>query len=525
MKNKVISAEQAISLIKNGDTVSTSGFLAAGHPEEVSQTAEKMFLETGQPNNLVLFYGASQAHPGDNVGLNHWVHEGMVKRLIGSHYNLQRNMIPLISANKVEAYCYPLGVCMQLFRAMASKTPGLLSKVGLKTFIDPRVEGGRMNSISQETFVELMEIDGQEYLWYKAHKINVAIIRGTYADEEGNISDEDEAVRVDTLNLAMAAKASGGIVIAEVKALVQAGTIPPHKVEVPAMLVDYIVISKPENHRQTYTYQFNPACVGAIKQPMGNISPLPLDARKIVCRRAALELVPNAVINLGIGMPEGVSSVAAEEDILNYLTYSVEAGPVGGMPLPGPAFGASVNPEALMCMTSKLDFYDGGGIDLACLGMAELDAQGNVNVSKFGPKVPGVGGFMNVSANAKKLVFCGTMTASGLQIAVRNSGLEIVQEGSARKVISKVGQITYSGEYARESGLSVLYVTERAVFQMRTEGLTLIEIAPGVDLQKDILDQMDFEPRISENLQLMDMRIFRPEPMGLKAEIEAKAEA
>lgn len=519
---KVMTAAEAVRLIKPGDTVAVSGFIGMGHPEEISKAVEESFLATGIPHSLTLTYGASQNDGKSNWGLNRWCKEGLISRIIAGHFNLQPDMVRLINEEKVEAYAVPQGVMMHLFRAIAGRKPGVITHVGLKTFADPRETGGRLNSVSKAEIVKLIELEGQEYLWYKAFPVNVAVIRGTTADLKGNVTIEKEAIRLEFLALAMAAKNSGGKVIVQVERLAQTGTLDPRQVVVPGILVDAIVVAKPENHWQSMVEPYNPALTGEVKAPLTSIEPIPLDDRKIICRRAAMELSPDSVINLGIGMPEGVAAVAAEEGIIDLLTATIEPGLVGGVPTSGLRFGCSLNPEAILDHPSQFDFYDGGGLDLACLGMAELDIYGNVNVSKFGPRIAGPGGFVNITQNAKKVVFCGTLTAGGLEVAIGDGSLTIVREGKAKKLVPRVGHITFSGEYARAKGQKVLYVTERAVFEMRPEGLTLTEVAPGVDLKRDILDQMLFQPHVASDLKLMDQRIFVDRPMGIKDEVLAK---
>lgn len=523
MKNKVMTAEEAVKLIKPGATVAVSGFIGMGHPEEISKAVEESFLKNGIPNNLTLTYGASQNDGKSNWGLNRWCKEGLISKIIAGHFNLQPDMVKLINQEKVEAYAIPQGVMMHLYRAIGGKKPGVFTHVGLKTFADPRETGGRLNNRSKGEVVKLIELEGKEYLWYKSFPVDVAIIRGTTADERGNVSIEKEAIKGEFYVQALAAKNSGGKVIVQVERLTQTGTIDPRHVVIPGTLVDAIVVAKPENHWQSLAEQYNPSLTGDVKMPLSGIKPIPLDDRKIICRRAAMELIPEAIINLGIGMPEGVSAVAAEEGVIDLLTATVEPGLIGGVPCGGLRFGCSINPEAIIDHPSQFDFYDGGGLDLACLGMAELDASGNVNVSKFGPRIAGPGGFVNITQNSKRVVFCGTLTASGLEIAVEDGKLKITTEGSAKKMVPKVGHITFSGDYAREKGQKVLYVTERAVFEMRPEGLTLTEIAPGMDLEKDILAQMEFKPKIAQDLKRMDARIFQEGPMGIKAEILAKS--
>jgi propionate CoA-transferase len=448
----------------------------------------------------------------------------LLARVIAGHLNLQKDMAALVNENKVEAWNFPQGVMMHLFRAIGSGKPGVITHVGLKTFVDPRVNGGKLNSRTTEDLVEVIRLGGKDYLWYKPFPVNVGLIRGTYADQDGNLSWEHEAIKLEHLVVAMAAKASGGIVIAQVESVTENNSIHPKDVYVPGILVDYVVPVKEAKHNaQSYAAQYEPWLTGDTRLPMEQVKPLELSERKAICRRAAMELVPGAVINTGIGMPEGVAAICAEENILDQITSTVEPGPIGGMPLSGLRFGTAINPAAFFEHPAMFDFYDGGGLDLAVLGMAELDASGNVNVSKFGPRIAGAGGFINITQASKKIIFIGTFTASGFECKVDNGVLNITKEGKVRKLIKQVEHITFSGEFAKERQLHVLYVTERAVFAMTKDGLTLVEIAPGVDLAKDVLGQMDFKPIIASPLKRMDARLFRNEPMNLRPEILAKA--
>jgi propionate CoA-transferase len=516
-RGKIVSADEAVRVIRNGDTVALDGVMGGGAPDELIIALERRFLESGGPQGLTLVY-ASGIGDGKDKGVNRLAHDGLLKRVIAGHWGLTPKLQNMAVGGKIEAYNLPQGVISHMFRDIAAGNPRTISRVGIGTFVDPRLGGGKINSVTKKDLVEIVTFDDKEYLAYRTMPVQVAFLRGTTADLDGNITMEREAMTLEVLPIAMAAKNSGGFVIVQVERIADRGALNPRHVKIPGILVDCVVVARPENHWQTYGAQYNPAFSCEFKIPTASVAPLEMDDRKIIARRAAFELRPNMVVNLGIGIPEGVASVANEERIFEYLTLTAEAGSIGGIPAGGANFGAATNMDCMLDMHFQFDFYNGGGLDLACLGLAQMDRHGNVNVSRFGPRLAGCGGFIDISQNSKKIVFVGTFTAGGTRVAVKDGKLNIIKEGGVKKFVNEVEQVTFSGKTARMNNLDVLFVTERCVFTLSAEGVELTEIAPGVDLEKDILAYMDFKP-IVKNPKKMDERIFRLPPMDLQTDL------
>jgi propionate CoA-transferase len=500
-QGKIVQACDAVRLIRSGDTVATGGFVGIGFAEEIAIALEQLFLEGGEPRELSLVYAAGQGD-GKDKGLNHLARPGLLKRVIGGHWGLVPKLQQLALSGAIEAYNLPQGVISHLFRDIAAGRPGHISRVGMGTFVDPRFGGGKLNARTTRDIVQLLDLPlaGGECLFYPAFPINIGILRGTTADPDGNVTMEKEALTLEALAIAMAVHNSGGIVIVQVERIAERGSLNARRVAIPGILVDCVVVARQENHWQTFGEPYNAAFSAEMRVPASSMAPMEAGARRIIARRAAFELKPNSVVNLGIGMPEGVAAIANDENIIDLMTLTAEPGVIGGIPAGGLNFGAATNADAIIDQPSQFDFYDGGGLDVAFLGLAQADRHGNLNVSKFGSRLAGAGGFINISQNAKKVVFMGTFFAGD----------------AVRKFVDAVEHRTFSGAYAMSRGQTVLYVTERCVFRLCASGLELTEIAPGLNLQADILAHMDFAPAVSAQLATMDARIFRDEKMGLR---------
>ena len=523
-KPEFITAKEAVDRIKSGSTICTIGMTLVSACESILKELENRLLETGSPNQLTYMHTCGQSDRKAGA-VFHLAHEGLTKRIIGGHWGLCPKMMELISANKVEAYNLPQGQMANMFHSMALREPGKISKVGLGTFIDPRIEGGKMNDRTKplEDIVDVVEIDGEEYLRYREIPIDTLLIRGTYADENGNISTQEEAMVLELLPAVMATKRFGGQVICQVKKVVKAGTISPKEVVVPGVLVDAVVVCEEpeENHRQTSSWYYDPAYSGQAWAPESKTEPIPLNVRKVIGRRAMMELEPDVVINVGTGIPNDViGAIIAEENISDDVTITVESGIYGGVPAGGIDFGISRNAQALIPHDRQFEYYNGAGIDFTFMGAGEMDQEGNVNATRMGDKAPGAGGFIDITARAKNVIFCSTFTGKGLKVEFDENGLRIVEEGKIRKMVKAVQQISYNGKIAGDTGQNMVYVTERAVFKLTPEGPMLVEIAKGVDIQKDILDQMDFEPLIAKDLKYTDTRIYLETWGGLKEIIQ-----
>lgn len=515
-----ITGKEAAAMIQDGSTIATIGMTLVSASETILKAIEKQFLETGSPNSLTLVHSCGQSDC--DRGIQHFAHEKMLSRIIGGHWGLQPRMMELISGNKILAYCIPQGQFAQLYRSMAGGEPGKITKVGLGTFIDPRISGGKMNEATKDApdIVDILTIDGEEYMRYKPIPLDYCIIRGTYVDELGNLTTDEEAMQLEVFSAVMACKKFGGKVIAQAKYKVKTGTLHCKRVTVPGVFIDAIVMcpSPEEDHRQTHSFAFDPAYCGDIKTPVTTSDALPLSVRKVIGRRALMELSMNDILNVGTGIPNDVvGPIITEEGAENDVTITVESGIYGGIPMGGIDFGIAKNNFALIRHDDQFDYYNGVGVDVTYMGAGEIDPDGNVNATRLGPKPTGAGGFVDITTNAKHVVFCSTFTGKGLECSFENDCLCITREGSLIKFVNKVQQISYNGKIARKKGQKMHYVTERAVFELRPEGLVLIEIAPGIDLQAQVLDLMEFRPIISPDLKTMNPNLFKVNgPFGLR---------
>lgn len=515
-----VSPDEAAAMIKDNSTVAAIGMTLVSASESILKAVEKRYLEQKTPNGLTLVHSCGQSDR--DRGIQHFAHEGMIKCIIGGHWGLQPKMMELISDNKVMAYCIPQGQFAQLYRSMAGGEPGKITKVGLGTFADPRIEGGKMNELTKSApdISKVVVIDGEEYMCYNPIPLDYVIIRGTYVDEAGNLTTDEEAMQLEVFSAVMACKKYGGRVIAQAKYKVKSGQLHCKRVTVPGVFIDAVVIcpDPEQDHRQTHSFAFNPAYCGDIKVPAGQSDTLPLTIRKLIGRRAVMELSKDDILNVGTGIPNDVvGPILAEEGMDGEVTVTVESGIYGGIPMGGVDFGIAKNHFALVRHDDQFDYYNGAGADITFMGAGQLDEEGNVNATKLGPLPTGAGGFVDITTNAKHVVFCSTFTGKGLKCSFDGQQLHIDREGSLVKMVGRVTQISYNGKIARRKHQKMHFVTERAVFELQEEGIVLTEIAPGIDLQTQVLDLMEFTPAISPELKQMNPRLFLENgPFGLK---------
>jgi propionate CoA-transferase len=517
---QVISADEAAALVRDGDTVLVGGS-GGGHavPEALMAALGRRFRDSGHPRGITSLHPVGLGDRGQR-GAGHFAQDGMLKRVVCGTFVDSPPISDMAAADRIEAYTLPQGALSQLMREMAAGRPGLFTKTGLHTLVDPRHGGGRQSKRAAEDLVELVTLKGEEWLFFKPMPPDVALLRGTTADQDGNVTMEQEAIFGEMLSMAQAARRAGGVVIVQVKRLAERGALPAKQVKIPGLFVDFVVLDP--GQRQTYVTEYSPSYAGETREPLDTFPPFPLDPRKVVARRGAMELFPGAVCNLGSGISTGIGIVAAEELVLDSIVLTNEQGLIGGAPATGHEAGAGRNFQAMIDQPYQFDFYDGGGLDLAFLSFAQADARGNVNISRFDGKIVGIGGFVNISQNARVVVFGGTFTAGGLEMSWPDGRAKIAREGRHRKFLAAVEQLSYNGDYGFERGQRVLFVTERAVFRRAKAGLELIEIAPGIDLERDVMAEMEFRPAVAPDCRAMDARLFKPEPMGLQRDLAEK---
>lgn len=510
----IITARQAAALVPSHSTLTTGGFGSCGHPDLLTQALAERHAETAAPAALTLVFAAGQGDKA-SLGLNRLARPGLLKKVIGGYWALTPALGQMALRGEIEAHNWPQGVISHLFRAIAGGKSGVLSGVGLHTFIDPRHEGGKVGPATKETLVSVVNVAGKEEMFYPALPIDVAFLRGSRADADGNITMEDEANFQDSLAQAQAVHNSGGIVVVQVLEVVESGTLDPHAIRIPGIFVDYLVQATPDSHWQTYGEACNNAYTGRSRALL-SAPPLVLNAKKIIARRALYEIARHStpVVNLGIGTPELIAAVAREERHAAHV-LTIESGVIGGTPAGGLSFGAASSPQAIFDQASQFDFYDGGGIDLAFLGCGQIDREGNVNISRLGDRLNGVGGFVNISQSAKQVVFCGTFTTAGLELDIEGGRLAIRREGAIAKFVATVGQVSFSGAYAAARGQQVLFITERAVLALDGGRLVLREIAPGIDIARDILASSEADIVVPANVGLMPEAIFHYQSIAM----------
>jgi len=519
---KVITPAQAAALIRDGDVVSISSSSGLGCPDKVLQAIGERFDAEGVPRNLTTLNPIAAGDMYGIKGIDHIAKPGLLQRILAGSYPSGPSSLPMpaiwrmIVDNQVEAYNIPSGILFDMHRDAAARRPGVLTQVGIGTFVDPEQQGCAMNAAAAERPVVRREsFDGRDWLYFPAIAPNVAIIRATTADERGNLTYEHEGAILGGLDQALAARNNGGIVIAQVKRVVKAGTLRPHDVHVPCNLVDHVVVD-PDQWQTTQTV-YDPAISGEVMQPISTFSFQEWGPEKVIARRAAMELGHDYDVNLGFGISANVPRILLEEGLHGEVTWAIEQGAVGGMPLLGFAFGCASNADAIMASPNQFTYFQGAGFDVTLLSFLQVDVDGSVNVSKLGAKpylTAGCGGFVDITAHARRIVFSGFFTA-GAKLEVGDGKLTIVKEGRTRKFVREAEHVTFSGRIGRQRGQRVRYVTERCVIDLEGDGLVVKEIAPGVDLQRDILDQSEVPLRVADDLRLMDAALFRSERMGL----------
>jgi len=520
---QVMSPDDAARLVPDRAVVAISSSSGLNAPDRVLRALGERFAQDGRPQGLTTVHPIGTGDMYGIPGIDHLARPGLLRRVIAGSYPSGPSSLPmpaiwrLILEDAIEAYNLPSGLIFDVLRNAAAGGAGVLTKIGLDTFVDPRQGGGRMNRAAGEDLVSMVELDGEEWLRFRPIAPDVAIIRGSTADGRGNVSMAHEAAPLGTLDLALAARNAGGLVIAQVKWLEEAGGVPTREVHVPCSLVDVVVVD-PDQMQATET-RYDPALSGEMRVDLASLEPEPFGIEKVMARRAALELCAGDVAALGFGVSALVPRILVEEGLHGQVTWTIEQGPVGGVPVTGFAFGCALNADAIIPSPQQFTFFQGAGFDIGFVSFLQIDQDGNVNVSKLAKRpylTAGVGGFIDITARGRKLVFAGTFTTGGLDVAIEDGRLAIRADGKIKKLVPEVEQVTFSGKRGRAQGQDVTVVTERCVLRQTEAGLMVTEIAPGIELERDVLGQAEIPLAVSPDLTEMDGRLFRPEPIGLE---------
>ena len=521
-EGKIVSLADAAALIQDGATVTVSSSSGLGCPDALLEAIGARFTATGHPRDLTTIHPIAAGDMYGIAGIDHLAQSGLLRRVIAGSYPSGPSTMPspkiwqMIDSEEIEAYNLPSGILFHMHREAAAGRPGVLTTVGLDTVVDPRQQGGRMNRRTVEELVRVVEFDDREWLYYRAIPVDVAIIRATSADEQGNLTMEHEGAYLGALDQALAARNAGGLVIAQVERVVEARSLPAQAVRVPGILVDYVAAAP--GQLQTTGTRYDPAISGAVRRPPSHFSLVEWGPEKAIARRAALELRYGDAVNLGFGISALVPRILLEEGLADAVTWVIEQGAVGGMPLLDFQFGCAANLQAIMSSPDQFTYFQGAGTDCSLLSFMQVDPDGSVNVSRLAGRphvTAGIGGFIDITSRSRHIVFSGTFTAGGLKLEIEDGRLRIVREGKSRKFVPTLEQVTFSGRRARLQGQRVTYVTERCVISLEHDGLTVTEIAPGIDLARDVLAQAAIPLRVSAALRTMDSRLFDPQPMGL----------
>ena len=511
---QVLSAEDAARLIPDGAALALSGNGSILQPERLLIAMERLFLETGHPRDLTAIYPVVVG-TGPGTGVDRLAHEGLVREVVASCFDIWGidRLARMLREDRIRAHCVPMGILFQLLHAAADGQPGILTRVGMDTFVDPTVRGTGHNTATPDSLCERLNIGGEPYLFFRAPAVSAAVLRGSVADEDGNISLYREPIRQAVLTMALAARAGRGPVIVQVQAVVRRGTLKPADVDVPGCLVDAVVVEPTQ--QQTCLSEYDPTLTGEWRLP-AHVESVTPGVDRVVARRAACELRPGMIVNLGFGLAALVAQIAAEERVADDVILSVEHGPLGGTPSGNRIFGAATGPTCILRSTDVFALYHSGQLGLAILSAAQVDQEGNANVSRFGDAMPGPGGYIDITAGSPRIVLLSALRAGGARLEVTDGSLEVLQEGRVPRFVRSVQERTFSARAALARGAQVRYVTDRCTFDLTPDGLVLTEVAPGIDIERDVLRQMEFRPHVAPEIRHWPAALFAPGRMGLR---------